>query len=102
MDGQAKVTSLDVLELFRSNLINFLTKSRRSLDETLDAVRSTRQWIEHEQRAHWESQLRIRRRAFDQAQAELFSAKLSSFRDNLARQQQMVRKAKAAVEEAED
>jgi DNA repair exonuclease SbcCD ATPase subunit len=102
MSGQAKVTSVDVLEAFRSSLIVFLTKARESVDHTTDAVRRMRQWLEHDQRTHWEAQIRIRQRKLDQAEAELFSAKLSSFRDSLSRQQMMVRRAREAMAEAHE
>src|SRR5262245_24365139 len=101
MADRAKVTSLDALENFRANLIVFLTKARRSIDEVRDAVRRTRQWLEHDQKTYWEGQIRLRRRALDQATQELFSARLSEFVDKTPRQQAM-RKAKAALEEAED
>ncbi len=101
MADQAKITSVDVLETFRASLIVFLTKARRSMDEVRDAVRRTRQWLEHDQKQHWESQLRLRRRALDQATQEFFSARLSEFTEKTGRQRVM-RKAKAAVEEAEE
>lgn len=102
MAEQAKVTSIDVLESFRVALIVFLTESRRSLDEVTDAVRRTRMWLEQEQRAHWEGQLRRRQRVLQEAQAELFGAKLSPLRDETAKQQEAVRRARRAVAEAEE
>ena len=101
MATQVKITSLDALESFRAGLIVFLTKARRSLDEVGDEIRRTRQWIEINQRQHWEGEIRRRRRALDQAQQELFSARLSEFREASTRQL-AVRKAKLALAEAED
>ena len=101
MATQVKVTSLDALESFRASLIIFLTKARRSVDDVCDDVRRTRQWVQNDQRLLWESQLRKRRQALEQAEGELFSAKLSGLRDNIAPQQQAVRKAKADLQEAE-
>ncbi len=101
MADKAKITSLDALENFRAALIVFLTKARRSVDDVRDAVRRTRQWLSHDQKAHWTAQLQIRRRKLDQAVQELFSARLSEFVDKTPRQQAM-RKAKLAMEEAED
>jgi hypothetical protein len=101
MADQAKITSLDALESFRASLIVFLTKARQSTDEVRDAVRRTRQWLEQEQRTYWESQIRVRRRAVDQATQELFSARLSEFVDKTPKQA-VLRKAKAALEEAEE
>jgi len=102
MAEQAKVTSIDVLESFRAALIVFLTESRRSLDEVTDAVRRTRTWLQQEQRVHWESQLRKRQKVLQEAQAELFGAKLSPLRDETAKQQEAVRRARRAVAEAEE
>jgi hypothetical protein len=101
MSSQVKVTSLDALESFRASLIIFLTKGRRSVDDVGDEVRRTRQWVQHDQRLHWENELRRRRRDLAQAEQELFSAKLSGLRDNIAVPQAAVRRAKAAVDEAE-
>ncbi len=101
MTNQVRVTSIDVLESLRSALIIFLTKSRRSLDDARDDARRTRTWIQHDQRFHWEGQVRQRQKKLDQAEQELLSAKLSGLRDNLVLQQNAVRKAKEALVEAE-
>ena len=102
MATQVRVTSLDALEALRSALIIFLTKSRRSLDDARDDARRTRSWIQHDQRFHWEGQVRQRQKKLDQVEQELLSAKLSGLRDNLVFQQNAVRKAKAALVEAEE
>ena len=102
MTNQVRLTSIDALEALRSALIIFLTKSRRSLDDARDDVRRTRSWIQHDQRFHWEGQVRQRQKKLDQAEQELLSAKLSGLRDNLVFQQNAVRKARAALVEAEE
>lgn len=102
MTNQVRVTSIDALEALRSALIIFLTKARRSLDEARDDARRTRQWIQHDQRFFWEGQVRQRQKKLDQVEQELLSAKLSGLRDNLVFQQNAVRKAKAALVEAEE
>jgi hypothetical protein len=102
MAEQAKITSVEVLERFRSSLILFLADARRSLDEVGDSVRRTKSWLENEQRAHWEQQLRKRMRILVDAQQELFAAKLSPLRDATAQQEELVRKARRAVAEAEE
>lgn len=102
MAEQAKVTSIDVLESFRAALIVFLTESRRSLDEVNDAVKRTRSWVQQDQRTHWEGQLRRRQKKLQEAEAELFGAKLSPLRDDTAKQQEDVRRARRAVAEAEE
>jgi hypothetical protein len=102
MSSQAKITNLDALESFRSALIVFMTKARRALDDASDEVRRTRSWIENDQRTHWDGELRRRRKIYDRVQQELLSARLSEFVENPTVQQQAVRKARAAVEEAEE
>ncbi len=102
MATQAKVASIETFEQFRRALIVFLTEARRSLDEVNDGVRRTRSWLEQEQRPHWEGQLRRRQKVLQEKQAELFGAKLSPLRDETAKQQEDVRRARRAVEEAEE
>ena len=98
---QAKVTSLDALESFRANLIVFITTAHRCVEEVSDEVRRTRYWLQNDQRMFWEGELRKRRRILEQAEQELFSAKLSGLRETTSVQQNAVIKAKRAVEEAE-
>ena len=100
--AQAQVTSIDALERFRADLITFVHAAHRSLDEVGDEVRRVRHWLQNEQRMHWEGELRKRKRVLDQAEADLFAAKLSALRDTSSGQQLVVRKARAAYAEAED
>jgi hypothetical protein len=102
MAEQVRVTSIDALERFRADLINFLHTAHRSLDEVSDEVRRVGHWLENDQRVHWENEMKRRKRVLDQAEAELFAAKLSALRDTTSGQQQAVRKAKAAFTEAEE
>ena len=102
MAEQVKVTSIDVLEKFRSDLIVFLTTAHRSVDEVSDEVRRVGYWLQNEQRVHWENEMRKRKRVLDQAEQDLFAAKLSALRDTTSAQQAAVRKAKAAFVEAEE
>ena len=102
MAEQAKVTSLDALERFRADLIIFMTTAHRCVDEAGDEVRRTRQWLQGEQRTHWEGAARQRKRVLDQAEADLYSARLSGLKDRTIVQEEAVRKAKRAMAEAED
>jgi hypothetical protein len=101
MAERANVTSIENLELFRTSLIVYLEKGGTALDEIVDEVRRTREWIDSNQRAHWTNQLRRRQRAHDQAQQDLYSARLSGIHDASTAQLQAVRRTKAALEEAE-
>lgn len=102
MAEQAKITSLEALESFRANLIIFMTTAHRCVDEAGDEVRRTRQWLQGEQRTHWEGEARRRKRVLDQAEADLYSARLSDLKDRTIVQEEAVRKAKRALAEAED
>ena len=101
MADQAKVTSIDVLESFRARMIVFLTKSRRAVDEATDEIRRTRNWLQGDQRVHWEAQVKKRKKILEQAEAELMTARFSEFVDTPSVQQMAVRKARRALEEAE-
>ena len=102
MAEQARVTSLDALESFRASVILFLTTAHQHLDAVGDDVRRMRGWVQSDQRLHWEGELRRRRQKLELAEQELFSAKLSALRENLSAQENAVRKAKAALAEAEE
>ena len=102
MAEQAKVTSIEALELFRAELIIFADKAHCSLDEVGDEVRRTRAWLQNDQRTRWEGEIRRRKRVLDQAEQELLSAKLSNLRENISAQQNAVRKARSALAEAEE
>ena len=102
MATQVKITSVDVLASFRNASIIFVTRARRALDQAGDEVKRTRQWIQTDQRMFWESQLKMRRRKLEQANAELMSARMSEFNETASMQQQQVRKAKHEVEIAEE
>jgi hypothetical protein len=57
--------------------------------------------LQLEQPAYWSSQIKLRQKKLDQAQQELMSARLSEFVDTPSMQQMAVRKARAALEEAQ-
>jgi DNA repair ATPase RecN len=102
MATQAKVTSTEALESFRASLIVFLSKARRSLDDASDEVRRTRQWLQHDQRTHWEGEFRRRTKQLEQAQQELMSARIASHQESALMARQMaVAKAQREVAEVE-
>ncbi len=101
MPQQARVTSLDSIQEFRSNLIVYLSQARPALEEVSADVLRTRVWLENDQHLHWENQMRRRSRELEQAQQALFSAKLSNLRRENALEQMAVQRARRAVEEAD-
>jgi acyl transferase domain-containing protein len=100
MPERAHVTSVDALEAFRANLIIYLSRARPTLEEVSADVQRMRGWLEGEQRTYWEKEVRQRSRAMQEAQAALFSAKLSSFREASALEAMAVQRAKRALDEA--
>jgi len=102
MADQAQVTSFDALEIFRTNLILFLNKARIQVDDAGSGIRRTQGWLQNDQRLYWEREIRRRRRALDQAEAELLNAKMSNLRENLSVELMAVRRAKKAFVEAEE
>jgi len=102
MATNANVTSLEALEAFRANLIVYLTRARRAVDEVTEEVHRTRIWVEQDRRLHWEKEGRRRKKILDQAEQELLSARMGQHEGILALRQAAVRKARAALQEAED
>jgi len=101
MPERAHVTSIDALEAFRSNLLIYLSRARPTLDEVSGEVVRMRNWLENEQRTHWENEMRRRRREFDEAQQALFSARLSILSQSSSAEQLAVHRAKRAMDVAE-
>src|SRR6185436_4295470 len=101
MPQRAHITSVDALETFRSQLIVYLSKARPALEEVTADVLRTRLWLENEQRTHWESQVRRRAKELEQAQAALFSARLSSLRKETSTEQMAFHRAKRLLDGAE-
>jgi predicted ATPase len=101
MPDRAHVTSVDALESFRSSLIVYLSKARPTLEEVSADVQRTRGWLEGEQRTYWENEFRRRHRALAEAQAAVFSSRISKLREVSAAEQMAVRRAKRDLDEAD-
>src|SRR5437899_2491516 len=101
MPQKAHVTSVEALEAFRSNLVVYVSKARPTLEEVSADVLRTRLWLQNEQRTHWEAHVRRRTKELEQAQAALFSARLSNLREESAAEQMTFHRAKRSLEEAE-
>src|SRR3954447_4370474 len=101
MPERANVTSVDALKAFRSNLIVYVSKARPTLEEVTGDVMRTRLWLESDRRGYWEAQVRRRTKELERAQQAVFGAGLSKLREVSMAEKMAVRKAKAALEEAE-
>jgi hypothetical protein len=102
MPEHAKVTSLEAIEDFRARLIVYRDKAARVLDEVSDEVTRARLWLETDRPVFWQQQIRHRTRELEQAQQELFSARLSGLREASYAQQAKVQKARRAIQDAEE
>lgn len=101
MADQARVTAVEAIEGFRSQLIVFLSKARPTLEEASSELIRTRQWLQNDQRRHWMNEMRLRTRKLERAQNELFDSKLTRGDQASAAQQMAVLRAREAVREAE-
>jgi hypothetical protein len=102
MAQPAHVRSVEAIEAFRANLLVYAAKARPVLEDACDEVLRTRDWLERDRWTFWENQLRRRTRTLDEAQAALFSARLSNLREARTAEQIAVVKARAAVNEAQE
>jgi len=102
MATDAKVRSIDELEAFRAGLIVFQNRAKKAVDQASDEVRRTRLWIETDRIPHYSALVKKLTQRLEQAEGELMSARMSEFIDNPTVQQQAVRKAKAALQAAEE
>jgi cob(I)alamin adenosyltransferase len=101
MPDQANVSSVDAINEFRSKLIVYLTKARTTIEEANSEVMRTRQWLENDQRTYWQRELRARKQAMEQAQSELFSARISLVSKASAAQELQLHRAQRAIREVE-
>jgi hypothetical protein len=102
MSQQASVRSVESLQAFREQLIQFMVKFSRAFESVSEDLKRASLWLESEQRVHYESQHRKCLRMLEQAEAELLTARNSEFIDTPAAQQMNVRKWRAATTEVEE
>ena len=102
MATQAKITSVEAIELFRAALIVFTSQARPALEEISSEMTRTRLWLENDQRRFWENERRVRSKKLEQAQQELFTARLSDFQETTSLLQMTVNRAQRTVRDAEE
>jgi len=101
MAGQAQITSVEALEAFRADLIVYLSQMRPVIDEVASEMMRTKFWLQNEQRQVLESQARRHQRRLEEAQAELFNARLSTLQESTILQTMAVQKNQRALQEIE-
>ena len=102
MDRQAKVTSVDALTAFRSSLVIYMSSVGNALDEVRDEVRRMRTWLQVDQKSYWGGQLKRLRKQLEQAEAELFTSRLSAMTSHSAARQMAVTRLRRKVRESEE
>jgi hypothetical protein len=102
MPQRAQVTSVEAIEAFRASLIVYLTKARAALDEIDSEKQRTRSWLQNDQRSYWEREYQRRHRVWEEAQQQLFSAKIANLRSETAAQVMAVERARRLLREAEE
>lgn len=102
MAERAKITSVEALESFQTALVVYLDKARRTMDEISDEVKRTRTWVESDRLTHWTNEVKRRTRVLEMKQQELFSARIGNLAEPTQSHQQAVRKARKALEEANE
>ncbi|HTX21411.1 MAG TPA: hypothetical protein VMD27_06100 [Candidatus Aquilonibacter sp.] len=101
-DQQAQVTSVDAIEAFRAALVVFVTRARAALEEVSSEAQRVKVWLESDQRRVLDIELRQRGKKLEQAQQELFSARISAFQESTSLQQMTLQRAQRAMREMED
>ena len=102
MSDQVNISSIDALEAFRADLIQYIAKARTALEDMEGDVRRTQTWLDIDRTQHWAGQLKSWTKKLHQAEQELYSANLTSPQASNAFQKMAVLKARRKVEEAEE
>jgi hypothetical protein len=102
MADQANVSSIDALESFRAELIQFVTKAKAALEDAEGEVRRTRTWLDTDRTNHWTGQMKLRVKQLEQAEAELYNATITRPDESHAFYKMAVVKARRAIEETEE
>lgn len=104
MSNQADVRSIQALKDFRVALALFAEDVLAALGGVGMEARRSLQWVQHDRRDYWQEQVKRRREQVAQAQSEVFRRKLAKTADNtpaMSEQKELLRKAEAALKDAE-
>ncbi|MEO5913720.1 MAG: hypothetical protein ABIS50_05775 [Luteolibacter sp.] len=102
MSEQVKISSIDALEAFRADLIQYIAKARVALEDMEGDVRRTQTWLDTDRTQYWGGQMKLWTKNLHQAEQELYSANLTNPQASNAFQKMAVLKAKRKLDEAED
>lgn len=102
MPQQAKVTSVEAIQAFRSQLVVYISQMRPVLDEISSEVLRTRSWLEDDRRRYWQQEMRVKSRKLEDAKQELFTASLSKMSEGTSFQQMAVQRAQRDMRMVEE
>ena len=101
MPDQVNISSIDALEAFRADLVQYIAKARVALEDMEGDVRRTQTWLDTDRTQHWAGQIKLWTKNLHQAEQELYSANLTNPQASNAFQKMAVLKARRNLEEAE-
>lgn len=102
MSDQVKISSIDALEAFRADLVQYIAKARVALEDMEGDVRRTQTWLDTDRAQHWTGQVKLWTKNLQQAEQELYSANLTNPQASNAFQKMAVLKARRKLEAAEE
>lgn len=77
-DARAHVSSIDSIRTFKAAVLTFAEEVGNALHEVNSDVARTLVWLEKDQKAHWERQVRIRSELVARAKSELYRKQMTS------------------------
>ncbi len=98
------VRSIDVLRSVREAFILFAEDSKHAMDSMESEIRRCIDWLTHDQRIHWQTEVKRRIEKLSSAKAELHRKQISqkSGVKHDTEQREAIREAKERLEEAQD
>lgn len=102
----ANVRSLDAIDRFRAQLVEYIDAGRIAMSEAESDIERTRGWLEREQVAHWNRQLRKRAELVARAKSELYrkqtQASAKDSRPSVVDEKKALQRAERRLEEARE
>jgi chromosome segregation ATPase len=102
MAPQANVSSIDAIRQFQAHLATYARSAGSILDEVHGEVQGMRLWLEGEQRAHWQKEVKRLERRLEEAKRLLLNARISTLRDSTGIEQAAVNRARNELQFAQD
>jgi multidrug efflux pump subunit AcrA (membrane-fusion protein) len=102
MAERADVRSSEAIAAFRSSLLLYISKVRPLLDDSIDEINRSIEWVKIGKRIEWESKVRQYRAELAEAQQALFSAEIAKLRRPSTAEIAAVQRAKRGLNEAEE